>query len=120
MGLQKSAQDRRETRGKIEMWEELEALTGQECWEAIAGGGVPGAGRAGSETDGGWWTSWDLRGAAFGRRHGVGCMGQWRREHRVLEEKSQETERPESEGLGSYKQWQGLQGLERESANAWQ
>lgn len=108
------------------MWEELEALTGQGCWEAIAGGGVPGGvaggggGRAGSETDGGWWTSWDLRGAAFGRRHGVGCMGQWRREDRVLEEKSQETERPESEGLGSYKQWQGLQGLERESAEVWQ
>lgn len=47
-------------------------------------------------------------------------MGQWRREDRVLEEKSQETERPESEGLDSYKQWQGLQGLERESAEAWQ
>lgn len=36
-----SSGQKRNTR-VLEMWQELEALTGQECWEVIAGGGVPG------------------------------------------------------------------------------
>lgn len=48
-----SSGQKRNTR-VMEMWEELEALTGQGCWEAIAGGGVPGGvagGRQGGERD---------------------------------------------------------------------